>query len=197
MKTRSLLLAAAAAATLTAGPASALTFVSATTAGASTVTDFSGDGLLAFDLDLRDFASVTMTFSVSAMDLAGPIAFNSVVRNLTGAVEGLQSLRFELPSGVTVATVGTVTRFFGGTTQIGAGTSAVAMSFTPAEFFDVEIGDAFGTTPNAMNWQLATAGLAAGDLITVTAVVPEPASVALMLLGLAGVGAVARRRARG
>jgi hypothetical protein len=195
MKLRSLLLASAAAAALAAGPAHAVTLVSATTAGASTVTDFSGDGLLAFDLDLRDDAPVTLTFSLSAMDLGGTIEFNSVVRNLTGWVQGLQTLRFEL-SPLTVASAGTVTRFFGGTTQSVGGTGAVALVFTPTEYFDIEIGNAFGTTPGAANWSLSAAGLNPGDTFTVTAVVPEPTTVALMLLGLAGIGAAARRRTR-
>lgn len=195
MKLRPLLIALAAAASLVAGKAFALTFEGASSAGASTVTDYSADGLLAFDIDLRDFKPITLNFRVAAGDLGAPIDFNSLVRNLSGNADGLPMFRFGF-IGTTVSAQGSVTRFFGGDTQVlsAVGDSAIALAFTPAEYLDIEVGNALGSTPGGLNWQLSSQNLRAGDLIQVVAVVPEPGSLALMALGLAGLGALQRRR---
>lgn len=196
MKLRHLLTVLAANTALLAGTAQALTFESASTAGKSTVTDYSIDGLIAFDLDLRDFRTITLNYRVSAADLAAPIDFNSVVRNLSGAPNGLPALRFGI-LGTQVIANGTVTRFFGGNTQIlsGAGSHAISLSFTPSEYLDIEVGNALNSTAGAKNWQLSNLGLREGDMIQIVAEVPEPGSVSLMALGLAGL-VLTRRRQR-
>lgn len=175
-------------------PAHAVSFEGASSAGNSVVTDFSDIGKMAFDLDLKDTSPVVLNFRVDASDLSMPIAFNAVVRNLIGT--GLERLSFTL-SQSSFNSVGTVTRFFGGTTVAsGAGSNSVGLVFNGPEFFDLELGNAFGTTPAATDWSLAQTGFQPGDryTLTVAAVVPEPESYALMLAGLGLVGWLAARR---
>jgi hypothetical protein len=177
----------AAAATL---PAHAVTFEGALTQGGTTVTDYSGVGLLSFDIDFANASPVQMEFRVDSSDLLQPIAFNAILRNFTGS--GIDGYTLALDRGG-FGVVGTVIRQFGGSTDIGVAGATATFSFNTPEFLDVEVGNALGTTPGAADWTLV--GLQAGDRINLTvSVVPEPGTVALWLAGLAGVGFVVRRR---
>ncbi|WP_397534603.1 PEP-CTERM sorting domain-containing protein [Roseateles sp.] len=196
MKTKtipSLLIAAAA--VLSGAQASAAALLSYSAPAGTAVTDYSADGLLSFDLDLGSVSSVTMNFGLGAGDRLAPLAFNAIIRNLTG--QGLESLRFTLSQGG-FSSVGSVTRNFGGSTSFtGQGEGSVLLEFSPAEYLDLEIGNALGSTVGAADWTLDEAVLAADRItITVSANVPEPGSYGLVALGL-GLLALQRRRSRG
>jgi hypothetical protein len=185
-------LTAAALALAAALPAQALTFEGAVTQGATVAEDYSGIGLLAFNLDLFNGAPAVLSWRIDDEDLLAPIAFNAVIRNLTGS--GLKGVTLTLDRGA-FATVGSVTRQFGGGTSAVSGSGATrTVTFTPEEFLDVELGNPLGGAGKT-DWTLGQAGFNVGDRfsLTVTAV-PEPTSLAMLLGGLAAVGAVARRR---
>ncbi|MFN4115456.1 MAG: hypothetical protein ACK4F7_03025 [Inhella sp.] len=116
--------------------------------GATLVTDDSAASLMAFDIDFHNTAPVVLSFVVEESDLAGPISFNAVFRNLTGS--GLDVLNLRLASGG-IAQAGTVTRFFGGGSERLGGGANTTIKSTPAEYFDAELGDAFGSTAGAVN----------------------------------------------
>lgn len=196
MKTKtipSLLIAAAA--LLAGAQASAAALLSYSAPAGTTVTDYSADGLLSFDLDLGSVSSVTMSFAIGTGDRLGPLSFNAIIRNLTG--QGLESLRLTLSHG-DFASVGSVTRSFGGSTTVtGQGESSVLLEFSPAEFLDLELGNALGTTAGAADWTLDEAAQVFDRItINVSANVPEPGSYGLAALSL-GLLAWQRRRQRG
>lgn len=182
-------------------PSRAAVLTAFSTTGASTVTDFSGAGLVAFDIDLEDTAPVALTFALDAGDIGGPLAFNAVVRNLIGAGPGVAAglglgrIGLALSTG-TFSSIGTVTRAFGGSTATGGTPSDVELGFQPVEFFDVEIGNAFGTTTGAQDWLIDTTAFKIGDrfTLTITSAVPEPGTWALALAGLGFAAGVMRRR---
>lgn len=172
-------------------PAQAIRVVDVATTGASTVLDFSAPGLLAVDIDLRDRAPLFIQFEIEAGDLGAPIDFNAVIRNLSG--KGLDFVSLSLDRGA-FAQAGTVTRFFGGDSQLSGGGAHWRVGLSPAEFYDLELGDAFGSSPGAQNWRLDGSAWQAGDQVLLAVAVPEPASAALLLGGLAAVAGLARRR---
>ena len=181
------------ASTLVAGvPAMALTFQSAQTHGGTSVANAAATGLLAFDIDFRNTAAAVLHYTVAAEDLAAPIGFNAVLRNLSGfAFDGFD---ITLSPG-SFASAGSVTRSFGGSTQVTLAGGAARLAFDTPESFEIEIGDAFGSTPGATNWTLA--GLQAGDTLTVSvSAVPEPQTAAMWLAGLLAMGFISARRSR-
>ncbi len=193
MNTRLHTLAAAAtlALGLAAGSAHAISF-EGYTAGAGTVVDaYSDIGLVSFDIDFANFTPAVLDFRIDDEDLLAPITFNAVIRNYTGS--GIDALRFTLSSG-SFSTVGTVTRSFGGDTVVGGDAQSVLLSFTPAEFLDLEVGNVFGSTPGALDWKMGNEGFAVGERFSITVAIPEPGTYALMLAGLGLVGLLARRR---
>jgi hypothetical protein len=185
-------LAAAAALALAAGGAHAITFEGYSAGAGTLVEDFSGPGLLSFDLDFANFTPAVLEFRIDDGDLGMPITFNAIVRNFTG--QGLEFLSFTLSQG-SFSTVGTVTRLFGGgSAAVGGPGSAVAISFAPPEFLDVEIGNVLGSTAGALDWRIDNAAFNPGDRFSITVAIPEPGTYALMAAGLGLVGWLARRR---
>lgn len=184
---------AAALAAALALPAHAVTFEGAVTQGGTVVTDYSATGLLSFDIDFANFSPVQMEFRIEDGDVLQPILLNAVLRNFTGS--GLTGYTLGLDRGG-YGVVGTVTRQFGGSTEIGVAGGTATFTFSSPEFLDIEIGNPLGTTAGAIDWTLT--GLQAGDRINLTvSAVPEPGTYALLLAGLLAVGFIARRQRRG
>ncbi|RZL10108.1 MAG: PEP-CTERM sorting domain-containing protein [Rubrivivax sp.] len=174
--------------------AMASVFIDAVAAPGNQVADFSDAGLIAFNLDLSQLSTVTLNYQITAADLAGPITFNAVIANL-GALD-LQSVRLSLGSS-RFETIGTVSRAFGGTATVSssAGGASALISLGSPEYYELEVGDVFGQA-GRVNWSIATAGLQAGDTLSITLAVPEPQTYAMLIAGL-GIVAVAVRRRRG
>ena len=166
------------------------------TSGTNMVTDYSGAGLASFDLDLATFTPTTFSFVLEAGDLAGPLAFNALVRNLAGTA--LDEFSFSL-NGIAFFAAGSVTPAFGtvGSTTSGAHTANVV--FSAPEWAEFQFGNALGV-PGATDWLLDTNGLRAGDTFTITAAtvaaaeVPEPSTALLAMTALLGMAAAYKRK---
>lgn len=190
---RPLLCAAALAAAIVAGPAQALALVGSG-GSAGSLTDYSGEGLLSFDAAFTGSAGrIVATYAIEAGDLLAPVDFNALLLNLTG--EGLGGYVLSLSAGQ-FGGAGTVTRYFGGDTVVtGLGSGTLMLDFDTPEFFDVEVGDVFGT-PGRTNWLVDFSGLQVGDRVRLAvSAVPEPGTLMLAatVLGMALLG---RRRRR-
>lgn len=174
--------------------AMASVFIDAVATPGNEVADFSEAGLIAFNLDLTQLSTVTLNYQITAADLAGPITFNAVIANV-GALN-LENVRLSLGSS-RFETIGTVSRAFGGTATVSssAGGASALISLGSPEYYELEVGDVFGQA-GRVNWRIATAGLQAGDTLSITLAVPEPQTYAMLIAGL-GIVAVAVRRRRG
>ncbi len=157
------------------------------------VTDFSGDGLLSFDLDVSNLNPVSLSIDLSAADLtAGTIEWNAIFANLSAGAFGSYSISI---SGATISFVGDLTDTFQ-TPITGFSTtpSSALISFPGAgEAAGFELGNPLGFT--SYDWQLS--GFT-GSSITVQLqayAVPEPSLAALLAFGAALV-AIRFRRSR-
>lgn len=172
--------------------AQATVLVGSTGSAANTVTDYSTPGLVSFDLDLEDLSSNRLEFMLEDADLLGPLSFNTLVRNLAGM--GISTFNFKL-EGISFAAAGTVTPTFGTLGGVTWGSDWAQVRFSAPEMAEFHFGNPLSNA-NATDWQLSTTGLRAGDMFAITAAVPEPSSVALMMAGfmMLGLLAAARRR---
>ena len=174
------LIATLASALFIASPASAVIITSST--GNNVVTDYSGAALASFDLDLATLSSTTINFILEEQDLLSPVlSLNALVRNLSGV--GIEQFIFSA-QGISFAAAGSVTPTFGTLGTVNYGSNAAVIGFKAPEFAEFHFGNPLGAA-GLSDWQLSLAGLRAGDAFSITAAVPEPGSVALMLAGLA------------
>ncbi len=173
------------------GSANAALFTG-TSGAAANVTDYSTGGLVAFDLDVKDFSRTTLNFVIEQGDLQGPLSLNALFRNLSGANFSQFSVAL---NGITFAAAGTITPAFGTVGNVALTSTSATIAFSTPEPAEFQFGNVF-PEPNQVDWLLQTANLQVGDAFSITASVPEPTSVLLMLSGLAAVGVVARRRRR-
>jgi hypothetical protein len=166
------------------------------TTGSNAVTDYSGAGLASFDLDLATFTPTTFSFVLEAGDLAGPLAFNALVRNLAGTA--LNEFSVSL-NGIAFHAAGSVTPAFGTVGSTTSGAHAANVVFSAPEWAEFQFGNALAV-PGAADWLLDTQGLRAGDTFTITAAtaraaeVPEPSTAMLAMTALLGMTAAYKRK---
>ncbi|MGF6273943.1 hypothetical protein ABIB38_002321 [Massilia sp. UYP11] len=171
-------------------PHAAGAVVLTSSSGANLVTDYSDAGVVSFDLDLRDFSTTTLNFVLEESDLAGPLNFSAIIRNLVGLsmhqfTFGLQGIRYAAP--------GSVSSFSGA--QASYSSDVAVIQFANGETADTLFGNPT-LLDGRSDWLLDTSGLAAGDTFSIVAQVPEPSTVAMVLPLLAGL-LLGRRRKRG
>lgn len=164
-----------------AGPAGAA-ILTGTSAPGATVTDFSAASLVSFDLDLRNFSQTRLDYVLEEADLLSPfLNLNAIVRNLSGA--GLQHFTFAA-DGIALASQGSVTPTFGTLGAVGYSSHAASIDFASPEWAEFHFGNPFALGGTS-DWTLDTTGMRAGDAFSITATVPEPSTLALLLASLA------------
>ncbi|QNA88256.1 PEP-CTERM sorting domain-containing protein [Massilia sp. Dwa41.01b] len=184
------LAAALAASLLLAGSAQAAVLLTTGGASANGVTDYSSAGSVSFDLDLENFSATTLRFVLEDSDLAGPLGLNALVRNLSGT--GLHNFNLQL-KGIGFRAAGSVTPIFGAVGEVRHTGQLASIAFARPEWAEFHFGNPLGQ-PGKADWLLDTRGLRAGDTFVITADIPEPSSLALMLSALCMAGLMAARR---
>lgn len=182
--------AAALAAVLCAPSAHAFNITSEVANGNGLSTGFSDPTLLAVDVAFLNSVPVSVTGTLEQADVGGSIAFNSVLTNTFG---NFGRVLLSLTPGATFV-LGSVEDINGGTPAAALTGGGSGAEVVPAGGVDeIYLGDVF--TNGLTDWRIQFAGLDIGDSFTLSiSSVPEPASLALVLGGIALLG-VARRRA--
>lgn len=173
-----------------AGSANAAVLLTTTGSPANTVTDYSGAGAVSFDLDLENFNAARLRFQIEEDDLLGPLSLNAIVRNLSGTA--MNQFHFNL-KGISFAAAGSVTPTFGSLESVQHGTDYASIDFGRPEWAEFHFGNPLDAD-GAANWLLDTRGLNVGDTFVISANVPEPGTLALMLPTLCMAGLMATRR---
>lgn len=174
-----------------AAPGHAALLVKTQGSPANLVDDYSADGLASFNLDFHNDTATRLTFVLEEADLAGPLGLSAMVLNMSGmpfrhfmfAVDGISFLD----------ALGSVSPAFGSVGSMSVTERHVGISFANPEPAEFRFGNPL-LEAGLSDWLLDTRGLRAGDVFVVTAFVPEPSTVALML-PLLGLLAAARRKA--
>ncbi|WP_020656328.1 PEP-CTERM sorting domain-containing protein [Massilia niastensis] len=183
------LAAAACAALALSTTASAAVLVGAS-GSSNAVTDYSTAGLVSFNLDLKNFSGSKLSFMLQEEDLLAPLSLSAMILNLSGSP--ISQFNFGL-KGISFASAGSVTPGFGTLDKVSYGSNNAGIGFASAEPAEFHFGNPLGLSGQS-DWILNTAGLKAGDTFTITAQVPEPSTVALVLPMLCMAGLMAARR---
>ena len=159
---------------------------------ANTVTNYSVPDAVSFDLDLAHLSPTTLRFQLEEADLLGPLSLNAIVRNLSGSA--LNGFHFNL-QGISYLAAGSVTPTFGTLGGVSHGADYASIAFASPEWAEFHFGNPLAEG-GKIDWLLDTRGLAAGDTFVISADMPEPSTLALLLpaLGLAGLMAGRRRK---
>lgn len=173
-----------------AGPANAALLLTSSGSTANTVTDYSAPGAVSFDLDLENFSATTLRFEIQAGDLLGPLRLNALVRNLSGAA--LNQFHVNL-RGISFLSAGSVTPTFGTPGGVEHGPAYASIRFASPEWAEFQFGNPLALNDKA-DWLLDTRGLAVGDTFLVSAEIPEPSTIALLLPALFMAGLIGKRR---
>lgn len=181
-----------AAALALAGSANAAVLLTTGGSPANTITDYSAEGAVSFDLDLENFNAATLRFALEEADLLGPLSLNALIRNLSGTA--MDQFHFRL-RGISFAVPGSVTPTFGTLGELKHGADYASIAFASPEWAEFHFGNPLGMDGES-NWLLDTRGLNAGDTFVISANVPEPSTLALMLPTLCMAGLMAARRRR-
>jgi hypothetical protein len=194
MKLNSLLLAAVL--VTSAVPASAVV-ISATNLNGNSFVDYSGEGLLALDINASNLDPLVFGLSFSQSEIAaGSVAFNAVINNLMFV--GIPELLLDF-GGLSV-NAGTVQSAFnpgpaGAWSVNPAGGSFLARNTNAPETFGWLVGDPYLTGGDLADWTINTTGLSSrGSYALRVQAVPEPGVLAMMGAGLGLLGFVRRRR---
>jgi hypothetical protein len=155
--------------------------------GALAETDL-GPGALAFDPGFPGAAPMRLAIVLDEGDVA-TLAWNALVDNLSGTLWRSFSITLE---GASWAEIGSAVANAGAVSAIDAGPALAVVRFAePGEPAGLDLGAALGA---GTDWRIDLGTLAAGDRFTMRLaprLVPEPATAALLALGLA---ALARRQ---
>lgn len=160
---------------------------------ANVATDYSAPGLVSFNLDVAQKSGLRLRYEIEEADLAGPLSLSAMILNMSGMP--FSQFMFAVDGITFMDAVGSISPAFGRVGSTSVTERHVGISFADFEPAEFNFGNPLGE-PGLNDWLLDTSGLRAGDIFTVTAFVPEPSSVALMLPLLAGLVAARRRRTK-
>ena len=170
--------------------ANAALLLSTSGSPSNTVTNYSNVGLISFDLMMNDLSGAKLNFVLEKGDLQGPLSLNAIVMNASGLA--MPKFSFGL-QGIHFASAGSVSTGFGPVGNVSHTASDATIAFSTGQTTDFYFGNPLGM-PDSSDWFLDTSGLRAGDIFSITALVPEPATAALILPLLAGLVAMRRRK---
>lgn len=180
---RRALFAFAVAALCAAGPAHAVQVDLAASDLGGNVLDFEvlAGGVLAID---PDFVTATPMRIVLLPELgdASPLVWNALVDNLTGELWSA----FEISLEAAALGIGSASANAGAITAIVPTVSGARIELDPGEPAGLDLGAVFGTGVDWTMLSLAGAPLAPIAITLTPVAVPEPVSIALVALGLAG-----------
>ncbi|MEJ6007906.1 PEP-CTERM sorting domain-containing protein [Paucibacter sp. AS339] len=179
------------------GSAQALSLKSQSLNGAVLDSSFSTPDLLALDLSFFGMQPVSLEFEVEAADVGRTKGFNAVLKAVAGA-DFLSELHLQLFGGASWAPGSAYTLTAQDLTVSPVNGDAGHVSLRSAGLNEMYLGDPFAEGKN--DWQLQLGSMQQGERLVLNisqvSAVPEPATAAILALGLAGLYLLGRMRAK-